>query len=56
MFGASHPEELTLRAPERVDYGVLLNLVLTLFPDSSDRRKLLWDAPRELFGFADIGS
>jgi predicted TIM-barrel fold metal-dependent hydrolase len=45
-----------LRAPARVDYGVLLNLVLTLFPDASDRRKLLWDTPRALFGFADIGS
>jgi hypothetical protein len=26
--------------------------VLTLFPDASDRRKLLWETPRELFGFA----
>ena len=41
-----------LRAPVRVDYGVLLQLVLTLFPNASDRRKLLWDTPRELFGFA----
>ena len=41
-----------LRAPARVDYGVLLKLVLTLFPDASDRGKLLWDTPRELFGFA----
>jgi predicted TIM-barrel fold metal-dependent hydrolase len=41
-----------LRAPTRVDYGVLLNLVLALFPDASMRRKLLWDTPRELFGFA----
>jgi predicted TIM-barrel fold metal-dependent hydrolase len=41
-----------LRAPARVDYGVLLNLLLTLFPSASDWRKLLWDAPRELFGFA----
>jgi predicted TIM-barrel fold metal-dependent hydrolase len=41
-----------LRAPTRVDYGVLLNLVLTLFPDAADRRKLLWDNPREVFGFA----
>jgi predicted TIM-barrel fold metal-dependent hydrolase len=42
-----------LRAPVRVDYGVLLNLVLKLFPGASDRRKLLWDTPRQLFGFAD---
>jgi predicted TIM-barrel fold metal-dependent hydrolase len=41
-----------LRAPERVDYGVLLNLALALFPNASDRRKLMWDTPRELFGFA----
>ena len=41
-----------LRAPARVDYGVLLHLVRTLFPGASDRRKLLWDTPRELFGFS----
>lgn len=41
-----------LRAPVRVDYGVLLNLVRTLFPEASDRRKLLWDTPRRLFAFA----
>jgi predicted TIM-barrel fold metal-dependent hydrolase len=41
-----------LRAPARVDYGVLLKLVLALFPDARDRRKLLWDTPSELFGFA----
>ena len=40
-----------LRAPVHVDYGVLLQLVRTLFPDLSDRRKLLWDTPRKLFGF-----
>ncbi len=41
-----------LRAPARVDYGVLLLLVVMLFPDVSNRRKLLWETPRELFGFA----
>ena len=40
-----------LRAPARVDYGVLLKHVLMFFPDSSERRRLLWDTPRELFGF-----
>lgn len=40
-----------LRAPVRVDYGVLLQLVGTLFPEASDRRKVLWETPRELFGF-----
>jgi predicted TIM-barrel fold metal-dependent hydrolase len=41
-----------LRAPAHVDYGVLLHVALRLFPDAYDRRKLLWDTPRELFGFA----
>ena len=41
-----------LRAPSRVDYGVLLALALTLFPDASDRCKFLWDTPHRLFGFA----
>jgi predicted TIM-barrel fold metal-dependent hydrolase len=41
-----------LRAPARVDYGVLLQLLSTLFPSAPDRRKLLWDTPRRLFGFA----
>ena len=41
-----------LRAPVRMDYGVLLQLAVTLVPDASDRRKLLWDTPRRLFGFA----
>jgi predicted TIM-barrel fold metal-dependent hydrolase len=41
-----------LRAPARVDYGVLLQLVGTLFPDVSDQRKFLWETPRKLFGFA----
>jgi predicted TIM-barrel fold metal-dependent hydrolase len=41
-----------LRAPMHVDYGVLLRLAVTLFPDASDRRKLLWDTPSRLLGFA----
>jgi predicted TIM-barrel fold metal-dependent hydrolase len=49
LWGSDWPY---LRAPVRVDYGVLLQLVLTLFPDAADRRKLLWDTPRRLFGFA----
>jgi predicted TIM-barrel fold metal-dependent hydrolase len=40
-----------LRAPSRVDYGVVLKVMLQLFPGAPDRRKLLWDTPRELFGF-----
>jgi len=45
-----------LRAPTRVDYGVLLQLVLRLFPDASDRCKLLWDTPCELFGFGAMAA
>jgi hypothetical protein len=33
---------------------VLLKLVQMLFPNASDRRKLLWDTPRELLGFAVV--
>ena len=42
----------SLRAPVHVDYGVLLRLANRLFADAADRRKLLWDTPRRLFGFA----
>ena len=41
-----------LRAPERVDYGPLLKLVERLIPQPADRRKVLWDTPRTLFGFS----
>jgi predicted TIM-barrel fold metal-dependent hydrolase len=41
-----------LRAPERLDYGPLLTLVDTLFPDPADRHKLFWETPKALFGFA----
>ena len=41
-----------LRAPERVDYGPLLKLVERLIPEPADRRKVLWDTPRTLFGFS----
>ena len=40
-----------LRAPVHVDYGVLLHVMLAMFPDAPDRRKLLWDTPRQLLGF-----
>lgn len=41
-----------LRAPERMDYGTLLSLIGHWFSDADDRRKLLWETPRALFGFA----
>jgi predicted TIM-barrel fold metal-dependent hydrolase len=40
-----------LKAPYRQDYGPLLELVEMLFPDAADRRRLLWETPRRLFGF-----
>jgi predicted TIM-barrel fold metal-dependent hydrolase len=40
-----------IRAPERVDYMLLLLLIEQLFPDPAERRKLLWDTPSRLFGF-----
>jgi predicted TIM-barrel fold metal-dependent hydrolase len=49
LWGSDWP---FLRAPERVDYGPLLCLVEHLVPDSEDRRKLLWETPRALFGFS----
>jgi predicted TIM-barrel fold metal-dependent hydrolase len=41
-----------LRAPERQDYGPLVELAAKLFPDAADRRKLFWDTPNRLFKFA----
>ncbi|AXS41558.1 amidohydrolase family protein [Breoghania sp. L-A4] len=40
-----------LRATDRQDYGPLVRLAETLFPDPADRRKLFWETPRQLFGF-----
>lgn len=40
-----------LRPPQRQDYGPLLTLVPTFFPDAADQRAVLWDNPRRLFGF-----
>jgi len=40
-----------LRAPERIDYGPLLNLVERFVPDVSDRRRVLFETPRSVLGF-----
>lgn len=40
-----------LRAPQRQDYGPLVELAETLFPHENDRRKLYWDTPKRLFSF-----
>ena len=42
-----------LRATQRQDYGPLVQLSEILFPDMVDRRTLLWDTPRRLFGFGE---
>jgi predicted TIM-barrel fold metal-dependent hydrolase len=48
LWGSDWP---FLRAEPRVDYGPLLRLVEHLVPDPRDRRKVLWETPRTLFGF-----
>lgn len=40
-----------IRAGSRVDYGVLLKHVERLLPEATARRQVLWDTPREAFGF-----
>jgi predicted TIM-barrel fold metal-dependent hydrolase len=40
-----------LRAPARIDYGPLLALVSDWLPDADDQRAVLWETPRQLFGF-----
>jgi predicted TIM-barrel fold metal-dependent hydrolase len=45
-----------LRAPLRQDYGPLVELAETLFPDAASRRKLFWDTPMRLFGFSATGA
>jgi len=42
-----------LRAPQRQDYGPLIELAELLFPNAADRRVLFWDTPRRLFGFGE---
>jgi predicted TIM-barrel fold metal-dependent hydrolase len=40
-----------LKAPRRLDYGPLLQLLAQTVPDAETRRQILWDTPRQLFGF-----
>ena len=49
MWGTDWP---FLRMAERVDYGPLLTLFERMFPDAGVRRKILWETPKALFGFA----
>jgi predicted TIM-barrel fold metal-dependent hydrolase len=50
MWGSDWP---FLRAKERMDYGPLLTLIERFVPNAADRKKLLWETPRRLFGFTD---
>jgi predicted TIM-barrel fold metal-dependent hydrolase len=40
-----------LKAPRRLDYGPLLQLLAHTVPDEKVRRQILWDTPRRLFRF-----
>lgn len=42
-----------LRAPQRQDYGPLVELAGLLFPNPAERRTLFYETPRRLFGFDD---
>ncbi|MEK9281575.1 MULTISPECIES: amidohydrolase family protein [unclassified Bradyrhizobium] len=47
VWGSDYP---FLRAPERLDYGPLLAVLTTLFPDADDLHRLLWRTPARLLG------
>jgi len=49
MWGSDWP---FLRARTRIDYGPEVSCLTRWFPDAADRKKLLWDNPARLFGFA----
>ena len=40
-----------LRAPERIDYGPLLNLIERFVPDPVERRRVLFETPCRELGF-----
>ena len=42
-----------LKAPRRLDYGPLLQLLVKTVTKAEDRRKILWETPKRLFGFAE---
>ena len=48
LWGSDWPY---LKAAKRLDYGPLVLLAATLFPDPSDRNRLFWATPQRLFGF-----
>ncbi|MCG2643676.1 MULTISPECIES: amidohydrolase family protein [Bradyrhizobium] len=48
VWGSDYP---FLRAAERLDYGPLLAVLTSLFPDTGDQQRLLWQTPAKLLGF-----
>ncbi|MBR0793096.1 amidohydrolase family protein [Bradyrhizobium manausense] len=48
VWGSDYP---FLRAAERLDYGPLLAVLTSLFPDPGDQQRLLWRTPAKLLGF-----
>lgn len=42
-----------LRAPARMDYGPIKRLLNDWLPDAGERRAVVWDTPKRLFGFVD---
>ena len=44
-----------LKAPDRLDYGALLQQFAQTIPNLADRQKILWDTPQRLFGFQNSG-
>lgn len=42
-----------VRMNERMDYGPVLSCLERWLPDPKDRRKVLWENPRRLFGFKE---
>ncbi len=48
LWGSDWP---FLRAPERIDYALVLRVARQLLPDPGERRRVLWSTPAALFGF-----
>jgi hypothetical protein len=43
-----------VRHPARTDYGPQQRLLERWVPDEAARRKIEWDTPSQLFGFAPL--
>lgn len=50
MWGSDWP---FLRASERMDIATQLRLIEKLIPDDKQRRQVLWDTPKRVFGFME---